>query len=476
MGLDILTLGSSKTYTRESLLGGGAVVGKNVTVSSITSIEGGNRVTFSYTLDNGTVKTSTMDVMDGKDSDTYDDTEIRQQLDVIDDEVTELKSDLDNHFCKPTVINLYNKDESVIGKWINNITASPSEIQELAYMFYNFVRLETSGDYYFKYPVGSIGVNSYKVALFDKNKEHIYNRSAVFVSGSENDTIVKLTITTDMLKNDGVYYLGYTQRKTKVNELMVSLGAYPNEYIPYNDYDFMPNLRINGTQIVETGFGNPFEYAGEEVRIFTKGFFGGDSLTKGTFDHKDSGTLEWDIIQKYSYPTYFGKMFGCEVANWGIGGETTKSWYELVNADVRATNYDFAVIALGVNDTKINDNTVSKEYYQKIIDMLKSDVKDIKIFCCTVTPAYYESNTAFYGSFNEEVVKAIVEENENCYLIDLTQYSKCHKDTVYAQGHLTALGYLQQAKEIGAMISYIISQNPNEFRYVQFIGTNYSYT
>lgn len=67
MGLEILTLGSSKTYTRESLLGGGAVVGKNVTIASITPIEGGNRVTFSYTLDDGTVKTSTMDVMDGID-------------------------------------------------------------------------------------------------------------------------------------------------------------------------------------------------------------------------------------------------------------------------------------------------------------------------------------------------------------------------------------------------------------------------
>lgn len=67
MGLEILTLGSSKTYTRESLLGGGSVVGKNVTVSSINPIDGGNRVTFSYTLDDGTVKTSTMDVMDGID-------------------------------------------------------------------------------------------------------------------------------------------------------------------------------------------------------------------------------------------------------------------------------------------------------------------------------------------------------------------------------------------------------------------------
>lgn len=63
--MDIVTYALSKKYTKESLLGGGAVVGKNVTVSSITPIDGGNRVTFSYTLDDGTVKTSVMDVMDG---------------------------------------------------------------------------------------------------------------------------------------------------------------------------------------------------------------------------------------------------------------------------------------------------------------------------------------------------------------------------------------------------------------------------
>lgn len=57
----------SQSYTKESLLGGGAVVGKNVIISSIDPIDGGNRITFSYTLDDGTVKTSTMDVMDGKD-------------------------------------------------------------------------------------------------------------------------------------------------------------------------------------------------------------------------------------------------------------------------------------------------------------------------------------------------------------------------------------------------------------------------
>lgn len=64
--MDVVTYALSKKYTKESLLGGGAVVGKNVTISSITETDDGNVVTFSYTLDNGTVKTSTMTVKNGE--------------------------------------------------------------------------------------------------------------------------------------------------------------------------------------------------------------------------------------------------------------------------------------------------------------------------------------------------------------------------------------------------------------------------
>lgn len=60
-------LSLSKIYTKKSLLGGGAVAGKNVIISSIVPIKGGNRITFSYTLDSGDVQTSTLDVMDGQD-------------------------------------------------------------------------------------------------------------------------------------------------------------------------------------------------------------------------------------------------------------------------------------------------------------------------------------------------------------------------------------------------------------------------
>ncbi len=64
--MNIFDISVAKNFTSETALGGGAVVGKNVVISSIVQIDGGNRVTFTYTLDDGTVKTSTLDIMDGQ--------------------------------------------------------------------------------------------------------------------------------------------------------------------------------------------------------------------------------------------------------------------------------------------------------------------------------------------------------------------------------------------------------------------------
>lgn len=54
-----------KKYTDNSIAGGGAIKGKNCTITSIVPITGGNRITFQWTLDNGTVQTDTLDVMNG---------------------------------------------------------------------------------------------------------------------------------------------------------------------------------------------------------------------------------------------------------------------------------------------------------------------------------------------------------------------------------------------------------------------------
>lgn len=61
-----LALAIAKKYTADTAEGAGAVKGKNCVIKSIEKIDGGNRITFQWNLDNGTVRTRTMDVMDGE--------------------------------------------------------------------------------------------------------------------------------------------------------------------------------------------------------------------------------------------------------------------------------------------------------------------------------------------------------------------------------------------------------------------------
>lgn len=57
----------ARKYTQNTVMGGGAVVGKNVVIKSIDPIDGGNKITFSYTLDDGTEMEQSFNVMDGVD-------------------------------------------------------------------------------------------------------------------------------------------------------------------------------------------------------------------------------------------------------------------------------------------------------------------------------------------------------------------------------------------------------------------------
>jgi len=61
----IQAIAVAKGYTDETVIGGGAIKGKNCVVDSIENITGGHRVNFKWTLDDGTEKTGYMDVLDG---------------------------------------------------------------------------------------------------------------------------------------------------------------------------------------------------------------------------------------------------------------------------------------------------------------------------------------------------------------------------------------------------------------------------
>jgi len=69
MALDIISYALSMGYTDETVIGGGAIKGKNCTIDSIDDIPNGKRITFLWTLDDGSTRTTTMDVLNGEKGD-----------------------------------------------------------------------------------------------------------------------------------------------------------------------------------------------------------------------------------------------------------------------------------------------------------------------------------------------------------------------------------------------------------------------
>lgn len=223
----------------------------------------------------------------------------------------------------------------------------------------------------------------------------------------------------------------------------------------YRDYSFSPT--------------NPCDYTGDEICTFNKILCIGDSITQGVFNHNESGSVEYATIGKYSYPTYLGKITDVEVVNWGIGGDTSVDWWnEKQNEDF--SGYDCCIINLGINDalkgTSIED---SRTAFTNILNAVKSANKNIKVFFATIVPAYAKGDST-YDNINTLIKEFAT--NENCYLVDLTEYSHCVKGGAYKNGHLTALGYHRLAHDYKAYISFIMNQNPESFKWVQFIGTD----
>lgn len=99
--MDIETYALAKAYTDKEVAGGGAIKGKNCVITEIEDVGNTHIVHFQWTLDDGTVETDTMTVEDGDlveasetngnikingvETQVYDDTEIKADIDAIDD-------------------------------------------------------------------------------------------------------------------------------------------------------------------------------------------------------------------------------------------------------------------------------------------------------------------------------------------------------------------------------------------------------
>lgn len=217
------------------------------------------------------------------------------------------------------------------------------------------------------------------------------------------------------------------------------------------------------------------DYQGNEIITFNKILCIGDSITEGTFNYSSDGSINHVFAEpKYSYPAFLKAMTGRDVYNHGHGGYTAKQWYDTYgNTDL--SGYDACIIMLGINDG-VQEVGVEQfsNYMTNIINKVMADNDGIRVFVATIVPAYSDYNRRF-DDYIAETRRLVEEDFTGAFLVDINKYSTCKYYTYYEHGHLTAIGYQQLAKEFFILISYIMHNNLEAFKGIQFIGTNYEW-
>jgi lysophospholipase L1-like esterase len=238
---------------------------------------------------------------------------------------------------------------------------------------------------------------------------------------------------------------------------------------------------------------------GGYINIFNKIACIGDSLTEGVFEYTENGEVKYagkpQGFEPYSYPSQLMRMTGATVGNYGVGGATAKSWLETTactdcfKEENKAQAY---IIALGTNDTNydgdVNTDIDVSNYnnnadtfvgnYAKIIQKCLELQPKAKIFVVTIPKTRTDYHNAW--TTGNSKIKAVAEKL-GVYVLDIYTYSESfdnpdeYKKHFYSGGHRNAVGYKRTAMEYATYISWIIYNNPNDFRNAQFIETDYEF-
>lgn len=229
----------------------------------------------------------------------------------------------------------------------------------------------------------------------------------------------------------------------------------------------------------------------------------GDSLSSGEFEYDNNGEKGYWDYYDYSWGKQIERVTGVQITNFSRGGMTARQLYkeaatqsgptDSINALFDKNNLKQAyIIALGVNDksrlqdvydgkagcaaTDINQQDYEQNaptyvgYYAKIIQRIQKIQPDTKFFLVTMPSA--QGNKEY-----TQLIYDIANCLDNCYVIDLYQhapaYDEAFRDIYFCGGHMNTMGYVLSAQYIMAYIDWIIQNNPMDFKYVQFIGSQY---
>lgn len=235
----------------------------------------------------------------------------------------------------------------------------------------------------------------------------------------------------------------------------------------------------------------------------------GDSLTQGVFDRTNGVAMDFNATSFNSYPSQLARITGCKVFNLGNAGATAcnseqsiKDWHSYLQTarvnkwftdEFKPKAYIFAIgtndigyydsftgnveTDIDVNDYNNNDTTTSVGGLATMIQKAKELQPKAIIFVETIDNT---RNVKLARDEANEKIRAIANKLD-CYLIDMAKYW-IQEDEVsewvskYQNGgHLNAMGYLLKTQARITYIDWIIRNNPEKFKEIQFIGTSMEY-
>ena len=235
----------------------------------------------------------------------------------------------------------------------------------------------------------------------------------------------------------------------------------------------------------------------------------GDSLTQGVFDRTNGVTMDFEATNFNSYPSQLARITGCKVFNLGNAGATAcnssqaisdwHSWLQTATQknwfsdSFKPKAYIFSIgtndigyygtftgnveTDIDINDYNNNNTTTSVGGFATMIQKARKLQPKAIIFIETIDNT---RNTKPTRDEANEKIRAIAKKL-NCYLIDMAKYW-VQEDEVsewvskYQNGgHLNAMGYLLKTQARITYIDWIIRNNLNKFKEIQFIDTNMEY-
>ncbi len=229
--------------------------------------------------------------------------------------------------------------------------------------------------------------------------------------------------------------------------------------------------------------------------IFRTVGFIGDSLSAGEFERYESDGVRrgYDIFP-YAWGNYIARKNGLTAHIFSRGGMTAKWYIESFAEEMGYWDKEKAcqayVIALGVNDIynmpgeigSIEDvdfadcrrnKPTFAGYYAQIVARYKEVSPQAKFFFVTFpNTASPQRDDRTFGMI--DVLYALAEKFDHCYVIDLYRYGPVHdkrfEEKYYLYGHLNPSGYLLTAELIDSYIDYIVRHNTRDFANIGFVG------